>query len=325
MKPRVYPRMAKTHNLVLINNPNGQDPRDFAEIAAKIEKLAPNIDTHIVPHDAQVADCGLSDEVWSRPTFNVAFRWPQHFRPRRGILYAGRPINKFVQAQKYANAGVPVPPTLVYEFGRPLRRAFWGDHVVMKPTRIDQTSHGNNVFLMRTERVADLAPRIYPPNHPVRTEPVLIQSFIDTGEVPVSYRVLLLFGEPLYCMIFRQHHPRVALDASDKELFETRIASNAGEDYVHKLVDDPEVLAFARRAAAAMPAIPLQGIDVIREAGTGKLYVLENNSGGNTWHFSSKFSISRRKILTREQRIEQYGAFDIAAKVLVERTLAEAR
>ena len=86
-----------------------------------------------------------------------------------------------------------------------------------------------------------------PRSDPSPAPPQLIQSFIDTGEVPVSYRVLLLFGEPLYCMIFRQHHPRVSLDASDRELLETRIASNAGEDYVHMLVDDPEVLAFARR------------------------------------------------------------------------------
>ncbi|MES1990204.1 MAG: hypothetical protein V4441_04530 [Pseudomonadota bacterium] len=317
--------MPKTHSLVLVNHPLGQERRDFEEIAAKVEALAPEISIHIVPHDVKVEDSDLPADVWARPAFNVAFQWPQKFRPRRGVTYAGRPINKSVQARKYDTAGVAVPPTVTYDFGRALNRDFWGDFVIMKPTRIDMTSHGNNVFLMRTERVAALAQRIYPPQHPARAAPVLIQKFINTGGVPESYRVLTLFGKPLYCMLFRQHQPRAPLYASDEELLRTPIASNAGDDYVHTMVDDPEVIAFAARAAAAMPAIPLQGIDVIRDMETGRLYVLESNPGGNTWHFSSKFSIGSRKILSREQRIAQFGAWDIAAKVLAERTLKEAR
>lgn len=316
---------AKTHNLVLVNHPGGQDRRDFDEIAGKIAQCAPGIATYVVAHDAPPEDISALPEIWERPTLSVSFRRPKSFRPRRGIFYAGRVINKAEQARRFHAAGVPVPPTLVYEFGRPLNKAFWGDFVIMKPTRSDLTSHGDNVFLMRTERVADLARRVYPPNHPARAAPVLIQRFVDTGQVPMSYRVLLLFGKPLYCMSFRQRHPRAALDASDEDLLATRIASNAGEVYVHKLENDTEVIAFAARAASAMPAIPLQGIDVIREEKTGKLFVLENNSGGNTWHFSSKLSTLSRTVLTREQRIAQFGAFDIAAATLAERTLKEAR
>jgi hypothetical protein len=40
----------------------------------------------------------------------------------------------------------------------------------------------------------------------------------------------------------------------------------------------------------AAPFIPLQGCDFIREAGTGKLYALKFNPGGNTWHFSSRMN-----------------------------------
>lgn len=317
--------MTKTHNLILINHPHGQARADFDEIAMKIAAFAPGIDVHVVPHDADVASCDLPRDVWSRPTFAVSFRWPEKFRPRRGLLYAGRPINKFVQARKYAAARVAIPKTLAYEFGRPLNRDFWGEHVIMKPTRIDMMSQGHFIFLMRTERVAALAQKIFPPNHPARKLPVLIQQFIDTGDYPESFRVLTLFGEPLYCMTFRQHQPRAPLEGTDRDLLSLPVASNAGDDYVHSLVEDAEVMAFARRAAAAMPAIPLQGIDIVRQAGTGRLYALENNSGGNTWHFSSRFSEGSRKILTREQRIGQFGAFDIAAKVLAERTMKEAR
>jgi hypothetical protein len=79
-----------------------------------------------------------------------------------------------------------------------------------------------------------------------------------------------------------------------------------------------------------MPAIPLQGVDIIREAATGRLFVLEINAGGNTWHFSSKRMEERRKshpetYLTREERIAQFGAWDVAARVLIERARQQAR
>lgn len=316
---------AHTHNLFLVHHPDGQGRQDFDEIAAAISRLAPGIAVHIVPHDAEAGACALPPGTWARPSLAVAFRWPKAFRLRRGLMYAGRPINKMRQAQQYTAARIPIPRTIAYQFGRPLNRDFWGEHVIMKPTRIDMMSRGQFIFLMRTERVAALAGRIFPPDHPAREQPVLIQQFVDTGEYPESFRVLTLFGEPLYCMTFRQKAPRVSLSATDSELLATPIASNAGDDFVHAMVDDPEVIAFARRAARAMPAIPLQGLDIIRQAGTGRLFVLENNSGGNTWHFSSRMFLESNGKITRAMRIAQFGAFDIAAKVLAERTLQEAR
>jgi glutathione synthase/RimK-type ligase-like ATP-grasp enzyme len=237
----------------------------------------------------------------------------------------GRRIAKLEQLRKFAGVGLDVPATVDYQFGRPLARGFWGEHVILKPTAPGTMSNGRFTFLLRTERVADVAPRLFPADHPIRKAPVLVQKFIDTGEYPESFRVLTLFGEPLYCMTFRQRLPRAPLSSSDEELLATPIASNAGDDYLHKLVDDAEVLAFARRAATAMPAIPLQGLDIIREAATGKLFVLENNSGGNTWHFSSQISQTGLQRIPREDRIAQFGAWDIAAKVLAERALKEAR
>lgn len=315
---------AHTHNLFLVHHPDGQGRQDFEEIADAISRLAPGIAVHIVPHDAEAGACALPPGAWARPSLAVAFRWPQKFRLRRGLMYAGRPINKMHQAQQYTAAGIPIPRTIAYQFGRPLNRDFWGEHVVMKPTRIDMMSRGKFIFLMRTERAAALAGQIFPPGHPAREQPVLIQQFVDTGEYPESFRVLTLFGEPLYCMTVRQKAPRPPLFATDEELLATTIASNASESIVHGLIDDPEVIAFARRAARAMPAIPLQGLDIIRQAGTGRLFVLENNSGGNTWHFSSRMFLQSNSNIPRAMRIAQFGAFDIAAKVLAERTLREA-
>jgi len=315
----------KTHNLILVNHPDGQGRQDFYEIASSIEALEPRIEVHIAQHDLAPEANGLAADVWTRPTLAVAFRSPRVFRPKRGVLYAGFPFNKFVQLKKFHDAGIPVPPTLVYVFGRALERGFWGDYVIMKPSHIGLMSRGRHIHLMRTERVAELAERLFPATHPARSAPILVQRFIDTGIHPANYRVLCLFGEPLLCMEYKLKEPRPSLDAPDEALLNTPIASNTDGLYHHALLAPPEILDFARRVAKVMPEIPLQGIDIIREDGTGRLFVLENNPGGNTWHFSSKISEDGRKEITREQRIAQFGAWDVAARVLAERTLKEAR
>jgi len=315
----------KTHNLILLHHPDGQGRQDFEEITAKIKALAPEIDTHIVLHTARLEQSGLPEEIWTRPTLTVAFRLSEGFRPKRGTMLSGRPINKFEQVKRFHEMGIPVPPTLAYPFGRQLRTDVWGSHVILKPSRMGMPSGARHTYLMRTERVADLAERLFPPQHPARAAPLLVQRFIDTGEHPANYRVLCLLGEPILCMEYKLKEPRPPLDAPDDVLLNAPIASNTDGLYSHELVAPPDVLAFARQVATSMPLIPLQGMDIIREVGTGKFYVLENNPGGNTWHFSSKMSVEGRKEITREQRIAQFGAWDIAARVLAERTLKDAK
>ena len=69
----------------------------------------------------------------------------------------------------------------------------------------------------------------------------------------------------------------------------------------------------------------MQGIDIIREAGSGKLYLLEANPGGNTWIFSKGDLTTRLKTALGVERLtDQFDAFRTAAKVLIERTRAEA-
>lgn len=317
--------VVKTRNLILVNHVGGQSRQDLEEIAAKITALAPEVDVHIAAHDVAVAESGLPEEIWTRPSLTVSFRWPVKFRPKRGLSYAGRPIYKLKQLQIFQKAGLDVPLTIAYEFGRPLARGFWGDHVVMKPTTPDTASRGRFTYLLRTETVGPLAPKLFPPHHPARKGPVLVQRFIDTGEYATSYRVLTLFGEPVMCVRSRANEKRAPLDAPDDALLRSQVAANAQDRATNELAAPPDILAYGRRVARAMPGIPLQGIDIIREAGTGRLYVLENNSGGNTWHFSSDMAEEGRKVISRETRIAQFGAWDVAARVLAERTLRDAR
>ena len=53
--------------------------------------------------------------------------------------------------------------------------------------------------------------------------------------------------------------------------------------------------------------------------------MLEINAGGNTWHFSSRYIESIPNASTREERIAQFGAWDVAARILIKKTREQAR
>jgi hypothetical protein len=315
---------AKSRTLILVNHPGWQKRQDFEEIQAKIDALAAEIDVQIV--DATKSADQLDDAIWQRPCLIVSFGLLQPFRPKRGLIYCCRPIPKFEQLVKLHGANIPVPFSAQLAFGKQLDKRTWGPLVVLKPTTPGFMSQGA-VYLMRTERVADLAEVVFPFGHPSRRLPVLVQQFVDTGEWPSYYRVLTLFGEPLYCFRSYTPKPRPPLDASDEVLLKAQIATNieSSSRKQHHAASDADVLDLARRAHAAMPAIPLQGVDIIREAATGRLFVLEINPGGNTWHFSSRHIEQRPSAGSREERIAQFGAWDIAARVLIKKTQEEAR
>lgn len=311
-----------TKNLILLNQPGAQDRRDFEEIAARIAEAAPEIRVRVV------RVTGGTDEIpetfWRDPSFSVSMLLPRHFRPERGPFYHGFPVPKLVQARKFAEAGIAVPATLRYRPGAELDPSSWGEHVILKTAVPLATSQGDAVFLLPTRRVPALAPKLFPAGHRGR-EVLIVQRFIDTGDCPESYRVLTLFGEPLLAMVYRSKNARPPLDAPEDELIGGPFASNVDPHFSCMLMEgNDDVLDFARRAAAAMPRIPLQGLDIIRDRHSGKLYVLEANPGGNTWHFSSKLAEEGRKEISREERIGQMDAWGIAARVLAERVRAEA-
>jgi hypothetical protein len=156
---------------------------------------------------------------------------------------------------------------------------------------------------------------------------MMVQQYIDTGADLTGYRVLTFFGEPLCAHFTRSRAARVEPSAPDAMIEAAVVAIQAGADRERILMEEPDVLALARRAHAALPEIPLKGCDIIREAATGRLYVLELNSGGNTWHFSSTFAEGIRRYqgpeFVRRQRL-QFDAMRTAARVLVARTRSEA-
>jgi glutathione synthase/RimK-type ligase-like ATP-grasp enzyme len=221
---------------------------------------------------------------------------------------------------------VPVPRTAVLTPDLALDPALWGEFVILKPSNLATTSRGMGVRLVRTTRVRYRPPSDYPREHPGRYGPMIVQEFIDTGARISVYRALTLFGEPLYVNLERADAPRPGPGASEAEV-ERHPMTLQQAPSTNSFVADPDVIAVARAAYAALPEAPLQGCDILRQAGSGALYVLEVNPGGNTWHFSSDHLAADRAANGPElerQRRQQFDAFRTAARVLVERTRREA-
>ena len=155
---------------------------------------------------------------------------------------------------------------------------------------------------------------------------MLVQQFINTGDRIAYYRALTLFGEPLNVNLGRAASERIDLDAPD-EVIERAVVATQTVEKEKYLVSDPDVITLARAAHAAIPEVPLKGTDIVRDAKTGALYVLEVNAGGNTWHFSSDHLAAIRQANGPEferRRLEQFDALRTAARVLAEKTRAEA-
>ena len=313
-------------NLILVAHPGGMDPRDFEEIAELLRADNPRIDVFAVTINQPASV--IPEKSWRNPTLVVSFGDPGRFKPPRGILLQNGTIHKYQQYVQFCLTGVNTPRTGKFELKQEYLESDWGEFCILKPADLGAMSKGGSVRLQRTRRLSAFDPSQFPEDHVYRKSSLLMQSFVDTGPLAQSWRVLTLLGEPLYC--FRQSSgiERPPLDAPD-ELIEKAIIEpkhpegkeKVGYEKLRAFVADAEIMDFARQVNRAFPRVPLQGCDIVREAGTGKLYVLEVNPGGNTWHFSSPIFARQRGLLGGKSVFTgQLGAFAVAARILARRT-----
>jgi hypothetical protein len=312
-------------NLILAYRPGWQSLDDLRAIGEHVRRLDPTIAVFVVPQTSR----SRRNRAFAagRPTLVVSAGEIMRFRPARGRVYQGVIIPKMDEIARMRTAGLPVPRTALLTPGMSLDPAEWGDLVVLKPTDIASSSLGRGIQLTRAARVSYRHPAAYPPAHPGRLGPMMVQQFVDTGERIAVYRVLTFFGEPLYALLEDSPDARVPRDAPDEQLERATVASQATQLMECRFIDEPDVLALARAAHQVIPGVPLKGVDILREKDSGKLYVLELNCGGNTWHFSSAVQAGERAANGPEFRQMLYAQFDAmqtAARVLVARTNAEA-
>jgi hypothetical protein len=315
--------MTVERNLILVHTPGYQDVADFHDIARKVRERAPDIEVFIASNT--IPSSVTRRQASKLPTLIFSPGNLLEFRPMRGKVYAGSAIPKLEQLSRFQAAGLPVPASAEIRPDMVLPAELFGSHVVVKPG-FSQASHGRDMTLMRREAVRFRPRESYPDDHPGRYGPMFVQRFIDTGLFVNHHRVLTLFGEPLLAFKTISVAARPSLDAPDDVLATIAVKARRRDGPIaRELTGDADILALARRAYAAIPEIALHGLDIIREAGSGKLFLLEANPGGNTWIFSKGDMTTRLKTaLGMERLTDQFDAFATAADVLIERTRREA-
>jgi hypothetical protein len=316
--------MTVERHLVLVQTHGFQDVRDFEDIAQRVRDLAPDIEVFIVNNE--IPSSVTRRRAARMPTLIVSPGKLIDFRPLRGKVYAGTAIPKLEQLARFKSAGVPVPPSAEITPRVNLPEAVFGSYVVVKPG-YSTASQGHHMTLMRREAVQFRPRESYPEDHPGRHGPMFAQRFIDTGEYVNHHRVVTLFGTALLAFKTRATVPRSPLIAPDDVLAAVMVKARRRDAPIEReLTRDPDILELARRAYSAIPEAPLQGVDIVREASTGRLFALEANPGGNTWIFSKGDMSTRLKNALGVERLsDPFDAFTAAAKVLVERTRSEAK
>ena len=312
-------RPEATRNLVLVHEPFVQDRADLEAIASEVHLLAPDIEVFVASNDTRSST--TRKQAARRPTLVCSPTELRSFQPLRGKVYAGALISKDVQLRRLSEAGVPVPDFAVLSGGSEFAPYRFGAIVMIKST--GTTSHGRGMEMARTDTLSGLRWRDHPVYRAAGDAPVIVQRFIDTGEYPSHYRILTLFGEPIFGFRAVSTVRRPDLDAAPDVLAEGPFMAKHGQRRLIAPVE-PDVLALARRTFDAISEVALHGIDIIRESGTGRLFVLEINPGGNTWSFSSQWAALLRSELNTPDLAKQFDAWKTCARVLVARTRSEA-
>jgi hypothetical protein len=220
-----------------------------------------------------------------------------------------------------SEAGIPVPDFAVLRGDCEIDLERFGPIAILKPT--GPSSHGRDMAIVRTGLFGGTRWRKHPLVDAAIDMPMMIQRFIDTGIYPSHYRILTLFGEPIFGFRALSTVPRPSLDASDEALAAGPLMAKHGQRRLIVPVE-PDVLELARRTFAAIPEIALHGCDIIRENDTERLFVLEINPGGNTWSFSSAWAPLLRREMNMPDLSVQFDAWATCARVLVERTRLDA-
>jgi hypothetical protein len=308
-----------SRNLVLVHEPDVQDWADLEAIARAASALAPDIEVFIASND--IPSSATRKRAARRPTLVYSPTVLRSFRPLRGKVYAGALITKDVQLRRLAQAGVPVPDFAVLAGDFEFDPSRFGPIVMIKPTGF--TSHGQGIAMVRAAELSGRKWRDHPAVRAADGPRLIVQRFVDTGEYPSHYRVLTLFGEPIFAFRAVSTLRRPSLDASSELLASGPFMAKHGQRRLIVPVE-MDVLDLSRQSFGAISEVALHGCDIVREAQTGRLFVLEVNPGGNTWSFSSRWAELLRGELNMPDLSAQFDAWRTCARVLVQRTRSEA-
>jgi hypothetical protein len=300
-------------NLIIFHQPGRQKISDFVTIRELMRERAPEIDVFIIGPTTL-----LPFDFWQQraelPTALFAASW-MIVDPRvRGARLIPVSRTKFEEIAALRQAGFPVPDSKLLTPDTVIDQADWGPFTVIKP---DRGSQGRGVRLVRTKDARWRDTATLPEQHPWFKKVLVAQRYIDTGPFPACYRVMTVFGRPIYCSCSTSTL-QTALDPAVFGPMGIPIAANTVHR-VRTLAYDDDILALGESVHSKLTHTPVMGIDIIREHETGKLYVLELNSSGNTWHISSDYILKLEKV-DGFARMDQFGALDKIADAFIEAT-----
>lgn len=273
---------------------------------------------HAKTPDLRVSICGKRlgpmTRFRNRPATLISFPPYRGPRPSNIKVICGQMLSKAEECQALQDAGLPVPRWALWVKGKPAPDlSGFGPYAVRKP---NLGGRGANIKIVRTSRVRWKALEVkYASLH---SDP-FFQEFIYTGRYPVCFRVGVLFGEPIYRFKITASEDRHALSArfnfkqtDDKHSFNI-VANSRSSTYSD--FEAPEIIELAREAHRAFPEVPLLGVDILRDAETQKLWIIEVNASGYTWHFSSSIG----KGIQETHHIDlkkQLGGLERAAEII---------
>jgi hypothetical protein len=154
---------------------------------------------------------------------------------------------------------------------------------------------------------------------------MVIQPYIEHSENghPTEYRVLTLFGRVLYSARNSWAVPRQAINKIASDPHGIIASNNRQFGRIRTVWNDAKIIALGEQAHAAFPERPVLGVDVIRDANTGQLYIMEVNPRG-PWHLSSSLAKNSFSTDHISDLYAQFRALDRVAQMLIEKTRAEA-
>ena len=211
-----------------------------------------------------------------------------------------RPIEKLQQQEILRSSNLPTPPAARFQFGMKLDPIMFGEFVLLKPLNPRLQSKGQGVHVMRRSRVESLTSRDVARDHPILHDKhgYIVQKFISTGERATTYRVAMFLGSILFSAKYQSNNKSPSLSSPDRLIESGDFTQKGAKTITFEFEED--VLALARKVAPAFEDFPLLGVDFVRDSNSSRLYILEVNPGGNTWHFSSTMWAERRR---RESRV----------------------
>jgi hypothetical protein len=301
-----------TSHLILIAWENRRETlADLDRMARRVSELDPAIAAQVV--SKRQRDQYRLLPLWLRPALSLSMIDVTKRKLLPGRFVSAKRMGKRGEYERMDRVGIPVPRWQVMTAETCLDPAEWGPYVVEKP---DRGRVGANIRIRRTGRMQYVPPESWPADHYGRDGPMLAQQFIYTGEWPTSYRVVTFFGEVL--MSVRQTTRDRGQPLTGRWDFKTgglSIVSNTKSMEV-VMDKDREVVALAERAhRLAFGDIPLLGFDIIRDADTGALFILECHAHGTAWMFSSGMGLG----IQTDNRINfesQYDGIEKAARIL---------